>query len=375
MLERSLKKSGRRLSILGFGCMRLPETPDGHIDEKTATAMVHYAIDNGVNYFDTGYTYHNGESEPFLGRALRGGFRDRINIATKLPVWKVESREDMDRYLDEQLERLRTDHIDFYLLHGLGRRLWEKMLDLGVTGFLDDAIADGRICHAGFSFHDSERVFREIVDSYDWTFCQIQYNVMDTEYQAGTAGLRYASERGLGVVVMEPLRGGLLAKTMPEADAVRSASGFHGTAAEWGLRWVWDHPEVTVVLSGMSTHEQVRQNVLYADKGQSNMLTDRELAVYDEIRSIYRERYRVPCTQCGYCMPCPSGVDIPACLAIYNDAFIYDDRDTARFVYRVFSRSGGDAARCRDCGVCEELCPQHISIRRVLEDERELLEE
>ena len=315
MLYRKMKKSDGMLSILGFGCMRLPQTADCRIDTAKATKMVHYAIEGGVDYFDTAYVYHNGESEPFLGQALRGGYRERINIATKLPVWTVQTREDMDCYLDEQLQRLQTDHIDFYLLHGLVRATWEHVASLGVDEFLDDALADGRIRHAGFSFHDKPQVLKDIVDSYDWTFCQIQYNYMDEEYQAGTEGLLYAAKRGLGIVVMEPLRGGLLAKQSPRATELWAKSGVHRSPAEWGLRWVWNHPEVTVVLSGMGALKQVRQNLTYAENGRPHSLTENELSIFDDVKAMYRSKIRILCTKCAYCMPCPSGVDIPECFA------------------------------------------------------------
>ena len=261
------------LSILGFGCMRLPTTEDGKIDEEQATGMLRYAIDHGVNYVDTAYPYHNGESEPFVGRALGGGLREKVHLATKLPSWLVRSREDMDRYLDEQLARLKTRTIDFYLVHGLNRPFWENLSALGVTDFLNDAIADGRIRHAGFSFHDNTALFKEIVDGYDWTFAQIQYNFMDEHYQAGTEGLEYAAKRGLGIVVMEPIRGGLLARNLSGIREIWQKANIRRTPAEWALRWVWNHPEVTVVLSGMSAPEQVRQNVALAECGFAGSLS------------------------------------------------------------------------------------------------------
>ncbi|MFA6225919.1 MAG: aldo/keto reductase [Methanoregula sp.] len=211
-----MNKIDRKLSILGFGCMWLPQTADFAIDEQKATAMVRYAIDRGINYIDTACVYHNGESEPFLGRALADRYREKVSLATKLPVWDVRSRKDMDRILDEQLKRLNTDHIDFYLLHGLSCSSWNDMVMLNVGEFLDEAIADGRIRYAGFSFHDTMQVFKEIVDDYPWTFAQIQYNYMDEEFQAGTTGLNYAAEKGLGIVIMEPLRGGVLARENAE---------------------------------------------------------------------------------------------------------------------------------------------------------------
>ncbi len=227
MLYRKMKKAAPELSILGFGCMRLPQEENGEIDGETATAMLRYAIDHGVNYVDTAYPYHNGASEPFVGKALAGGYREKVNLATKLPSWLIKSREDMDRYLDEQLARLRTDVIDFYLVHGLMRPFWENLVSLGVTDFLTEAIADGRIRYAGFSFHDNTKVFKEIVKGYDWTFAQIQYNFMDEHYQAGTEGLRYAAKKGMGIVVMEPIRGGLLAKDLPGISEIWQEAKAH----------------------------------------------------------------------------------------------------------------------------------------------------
>ncbi|MDD1668861.1 MAG: aldo/keto reductase, partial [Methanomicrobiales archaeon] len=238
MFYRKMPKADPDLSILGFGAMRLPVQPDGHVDESEAIRMIRYAVDHGVNYVDTAYPYHNGESEEVVGKALADGYRERAHLATKLPSWLVKSREDMDRYLDEQLQKLRTDHIDFYLVHGLIRPFWENLSSLGVLEFLDDALTDGRIRYAGFSFHDSTELFREIVDAYDWTFAQIQYNYMDEEYQAGTKGLRYAAKKGLGVVVMEPIRGGLLARDVPGITELWQGAPVQRTPAEWALRWV-----------------------------------------------------------------------------------------------------------------------------------------
>jgi len=311
MLYRRMNRTTTNLSILGFGCMRLPQTADCRIDEPKATAMVRHAIDRGVNYLDTAYVYHNGESEPFLGRALSGGYREKVHLATKLPVWEVQSRNDMDHILDEQLCRLNTDYIDFYLLHGLGRTSWINMVNLNVGEFLDQAIADGRIHYAGFSFHDETRVFKEIVDDYPWTFAQIQYNYMDEEYQAGTEGLNYAAEKGLGIVIMEPLRGGVLARQTAETKKLWASGGQSRTAAEWGFRWLWNRPEITVVLSGMSTMQQVKGNLSYAKSGKPLSLTKDDLAVYETVKTFYRSRMKIPCTKCRYCMPCMAGVEIP----------------------------------------------------------------
>ena len=371
MLYRKMKSVESDLSILGFGCMRLPIKEDTKIDEGQAINMLRYAINHGVNYVDTAYPYHYNESEPLVGRALQGGYREKVNLATKLPSWLIKSRADMDRYLDEQLKRLQTDHIDFYLVHGLMKPFWESLSSLRVTDFLDDAIADGRIKYAGFSFHDELALFKEIVDNYDWTFCQIQYNFMDEQYQAGTEGLSYASNRGLGIVIMEPLRGGMLTKDVPSIDKIWEKAPVRRTLPEWALRWVWNHPEVTVVLSGMSNFEQVRQNVAYAENGLPNSLTQKELDLFKDAETEYKKRIQVPCTGCRYCMPCSSNVSIPECFEMYNQGCMFDALDIASVNYNIIlggmlSGSSGFASQCQECGDCEEKCPQGIPIQEHL---------
>ena len=363
------------LSIMGFGCMRLPTGQDGRIDEDHAARMLRYAVDNGVNYVDTAYPYHNAESEPFLGRALQGGYREKVNLATKLPSWLINSRQDMDRYLDEQLERLQTDHIDFYLVHGLMRPFWDKLRGLGLAEFLDSALDDGRIKHAGFSFHDELPVFREIVDCYDWTFCQIQYNFMDEQYQAGTEGLKYAAGKGLGVVVMEPLRGGMLCREIPAVSDVwkKGQAKARRSLSEWALRWVWSHPEVTVVLSGMSSCQQMVENVSYASRAVAGPLPQEELDLFEQARSEYEKRIKVPCTGCRYCMPCESGVSIPECFEMYNSGCIFDSPQVAGLNYSIALGGFLDgkpafASICQQCGKCREKCPQKIDIPERLKE-------
>ncbi|MFZ2471077.1 MAG: aldo/keto reductase [Methanothrix sp.] len=369
MLYRRMNKVASDLSILGFGCMRLPVTKDGNIEEEQATEMLRYAIDHGVNYVDTAYPYHNGESEPFVGRALQGGYREKVYLATKLPSWLIKSRADMDLYLNEQLKRLQTDHIDFYLVHGLQRPFWENLRSLGVTDFLDEAIADGRIKYAGFSFHDELALFKEIVDACNWTFCQIQYNFMDELNQAGTEGLRYAADRGLGIVVMEPLRGGMLTKDIPSINRIWKKASVQRSLAEWALYWVWNHPEVTVVLSGMTKFEQVQQNIAYAENGLPRSLSQEELDLFKKAETEYKKRIKVPCTGCRYCMPCPSNVSIPECFEMYNQGCMFDAPDVARYNYGFLGGmfgSPGFASQCQECGDCEEKCPQGIQIREQL---------
>ena len=374
MLYRKMQKNGDELSILGFGCMRLPVKEDGTIDEERAKNQVRYAIDNGVNYVDTAWPYHMGASEPFLGRALADGYREKVKLATKLPSWLVESREEMDKFLDAQLSRLNTDHIDYYLIHSLVGELWDNVEKLGVADFLDKAKADGRIVNAGFSFHGSGEDFRRIVDSYDWDFCQIQYNFLDEKNQAGTGGLKYAASKGIGVIIMEPLRGGKLASPVPPAvEDIWNEAPVKRTAAQWRLRWVWDHPEVTVVLSGMNEEAHVEENLKVAGEAYPNSLTETELQLVEKAENKYRELMKAGCTGCRYCMPCPQGVDIPACFEAYNNLHMSGNADEAKFMY-VMSLSGiisnsepGFASLCVQCGECLEKCPQHLEIPTLLE--------
>lgn len=376
MLYRKFGKLDFQASILGFGCMRLPiiNQDPGKIDEEKAIPMIRTAIDQGINYLDTAYFYHKGQSEVVVGKALEEGYREKVMLATKLPVTRAKTHEDFDRLLNEQLTKLNTDHIDFYLLHGLSQKSWDHVQKLEINRFLDQALSDGRIRYAGFSFHDEYPVFKEIVDSYPWTFCQIQYNYMDTHYQAGTAGLKYASEKGLAVVVMEPIKGGKLAKNPPTVvQELWNQSPIHRTPAAWALRWVWNHPEVTVVLSGMNTSEQVEENLLTASQALPHSLTSSELSLVDKVRDQYRSLTKIDCTACGYCQPCPSGVDIPSNFALYNDAHMYDELASSRFAYGQFFTPETRASACVECGQCEAACPQTLSIRAYLREVDQIL--
>jgi len=366
MQYRQFGDRGFPVSTLGFGAMRLPYIGDdrGNIDEEKATAMIRWAIDNGVNYVDTAYVYHDEQSEVFLGRCLQDGYRERIYLATKSPVWKAEKQPDLDKMLDEELERLQTDHIDMYLLHAMNSDRWEHANKLGALEFLTRAKEDGRIRYAGFSFHDTLDVFKTIVDGYDWDFCQIQFNYMDTEYQAGLEGLRYASSRGLAVIIMEPLRGGRLVKNVPDdIQAVWDNSGFDRTPAEWGFRWVANHPEVTVILSGMGTMDEVVENVATLSDARPGALTDEELAVIGKVRSLYEEKLQVNCTACGYCVPCPNEVAIPHVFSMYNDAHMYVPLEVmAQRYFEIVEANDRGASACIECGTCVEACPQGIAI-------------
>jgi len=366
MQYRTVPKTGEQLSALGFGAMRLP-MKRLKIDEDRAIAQIRSAIDGGVNYIDTAVPYHGGESERLVGRALEDGYRAKVNIATKLPPWAVKNREDMDRILGIQLKKLRTDHIDYYLLHSLEAGQWNRLLSLGVLEFLDSAKKSGKIKNAGFSFHGDRRTFREIIDAYDWTFCQIQYNILDETNQAGTEGLRYAAAKRVAVMVMEPLRGGMLAGKLPaEAREVYARARPGRSAAEWGLRWVWDHPEVTVVLSGMNDESHIAENIRTCTTALPGSMAPDERAAIEAVAGSYRRLMRVPCTGCAYCMPCPFGVNIPQCFSLYNDYCMGINRLMARGMYGLALMGGvgtyADASLCRACGKCEKACPQKIAI-------------
>jgi uncharacterized protein len=367
-----MPQNGDQLSILGFGCMRLPMQND-KIDEARAIRQIHSAIDQGVNYLDTAWPYHAGESEPLVGKALRGPLRQRVKVATKLPCWMIKTRADMDRYLAAQLEKLGTGHIDYYMLHALDGATWDNMQKLGAIEFLEAAKKDGRIINAGFSYHGLGPDFIRIVDAYSWCFAQIQYNYLDEEYQAGTAGLKHAAAKGLGVIVMEPLRGGSLAETPPPAiKTLWETAPTRRTPAEWALRWVWNHPEATVVLSGMNDETQIQENLAIASRALPNTLTQAELDLVARVAGAYQGLMAVNCTGCGYCMPCPAAVGIPMCFEEYNKMRLFGGLDEAKFRY-AFRLSGelgdgkpGYASQCVQCGECLDKCPQHLPIPDLL---------
>jgi len=352
-------------SALGFGCMRLPLTDKANsasIDEAEATRMVRHAIEHGVTYLDSAYGYHGGESERFVGRVLKDGYRDKVKLATKLPTWLVKAAEDFDRYLDEQLGKLQTDHIDFYLLHGLNSKRWPVMVEANVIASAQKAIADGRIRRLGFSFHDNLDAFKQIVDAHTWDFCQIQYNYMDINNQAGTKGLQYAASKGLGVVIMEPLLGGRLVNPPKPVQAVWDTATTQRKSADWALQWVWNQPEVSVVLSGMSTLQQVQENLASAGASRIGALSEAELDLIGKARAKYEELCPIPCTACEYCLPCPNGVNIPRVFKIYNQGAMYEDAAGARREYTMWTPEAERANKCKDCNECEEKCPQTIPI-------------
>jgi predicted aldo/keto reductase-like oxidoreductase len=378
MLTRRNDKNGDELAILGFGCMRFP-TKGNSIDEPRAIAMIRSAIEQGMNYFDTAYFYHAGKSESLLGDALTGGFRERVKVATKLPPFMVNKLEGAKKIFETQCTRLKTDYIDYYLLHMLSdKATLDRMISIGVMDWLEQLKKQGKVKNLGFSFHGNKADFEQILTAYQWDFCQIQYNYLDENNQATKSGLMLAGSLGIPVIIMEPLRGGKLVNNLPE-QVVKEFHSFDAnrTPAEWALRWIWNHPEVTVILSGMSDEKQLAENIALAQNAKANSLSSEELAVFDRVKTIMLEKTKVPCTGCGYCTPCPSGVDIPGCFAAYNDKYLLDTKGN-RFKYMqtigVMSKNPGYASLCTECGKCERHCPQNIQIRKELKVVKKELE-
>ncbi len=369
MLYRKLGSTGEDVSILGLGCMRLPVINGQYnkVDINCAVPLIQKAIDNGINYLDTAYPYHDGQSERVIAEALKDGYREKVFIADKLPSWLIQKRSDMDLYLEIQLERLQTEQIDFYLLHSVKEDYWSNLESLGVLEFLDDAVNDGRIKYTGFSFHGEIELFFDVIDSYKWDICQVQHNIIDENYQAGKEGIRYASSQGVGVAIMEPLRGGTIVKNVPkEVQEIWDEAVIKRSPVEWALRYLWDLKEVDIVLSGMTMFDDLYQNLKIAEQGLANTLTITEKELIREVRTTYRGRKKIDCTQCGYCMPCPSGVNIPGNFEQLNHAYMFQDVENPRMNYFMLLKESERASNCIECGDCERLCPQMVSIQKNL---------
>ena len=372
MNMRKIAKPGIELSGFGLGCMRVPMIKDENgkdvVDEKICTDIVRTAIDGGVNYIDTAYVYSGGLNEEYVGRALSDGYREKVYLATKLPVWNCHGKDDMYKYFEEQCSRLKTDYIDFYLVHSLDRQKWDKCVEWGIKDFLDDLKAKGRIKYACFSFHDDYRAFEHILNDYPWDMCQIQFNYMDIENQAGLKGLKLAGEKGIPVVIMEGLLGGKLANVPEEVKELFASYDKDRSAAEWAFRWLCNFPEVATVLSGTSNVEQTLDNIRIFSEAYVGCMNETELEIIAKARELYKKRIKVDCTGCAYCMPCPMDVDIPKVFAMWNNSYKYDTKD---YHYRKLKEDGHGADKCVSCGKCMEVCPQHIKIPEMLEKAKE----
>lgn len=369
MERRTFEKIGEAPSLLGFGCMRFPLTADGKIDEKEAEKMLDTAIEAGVTYIDTAYPYHNGDSEPFVGRVLKKYNRKDFYLATKLPIWKLEKKEDTAQIFEEQLKRLDVDYVDFYLLHALDKAKWQQVKDMEILPYLEEMKKQGKIRFLGFSFHDDYEVFEEILTSHNWDFCQIQYNYVDTEIQAGDRGYALTEKLRVPLVIMEPIKGGSLAELPEEVAAPFKEARPDASLSSWALRWIASKPNVHVVLSGMSTLEQVEDNL--ATFRNFEPLSDEEQELVKGVAKAIKSRTKNGCTGCAYCMPCPHGVNIPRNFRIWNDYSMYGNKLATRNAYYVNLPEAERADKCKGCGKCEQVCPQSLSIRENLKQAAE----
>jgi len=372
MKYRKLGKTEKSISSIGLGCMRLP-TKDNlqmsqNIDEIETTKMIEYAIDNGINYFDTAYPYHGGKSEVVIGKILNNFKRNEFYLATKSPVWFINSEGDFTRLLEEQLTKLKFDYIDFYLLHSLDSNRWNNIVKkYNVLSELEDAKQKGLVKHIGFSFHDSFDVFKSIIDEYDkWEFCQVQYNYMDIENQAGKKGVDYAFAKDLGVIIMEPLRGGRLANPPENVKAIINSYKPLRTPQEWAMRWLWSQKEISTVLTGSSNLEQLKQNIDFVNNAIDFEFSNEDLEFIEKVKKAYLDRIKIDCTKCNYCLPCPNGVNIPRNFELYNDVFIYENPIPPRMTYQRFMPDIEKASNCIQCEECESKCPQKLEISKLL---------
>ena len=364
MKYRRMGKLGIEASAFGLGCMRFngEASGDSTINEEKAVKLIRSAIDGGVNYIDTAYVYLGKTSEIVLGKALQDGYRDRVTIATKMPAEAVKDRASMEALLEEELGKLQTDHIDFYLMHGINKQKWERFKEIGAPQFFDDMKKAGKIRYKCFSFHGPYEEFEYILNDWDWDMVQIQYNFMDIENQAGTKGLELAGSKGIPVVIMEGLMGGNLAKAPDNVQALYDAFPVKRSAVEWAFRWLCDHPEVSVVLSGCNEQEQIDENLRIFDTVEAGIMDEAEKKLMDDVRAAYKSRTRIGCTGCRYCMPCPNGVEIPGIFSAWNNVSLYGVDPNRDFGFRMLKQRGGGADKCVECGACEAACPQHLSI-------------
>lgn len=364
MKYRTMGKLGIQASAFGLGCMRFngEASGDSIINEEKAISLIRRAIDGGVTYLDTAYVYLDKTSEIVLGKALQDGYRDKVTIATKMPMEAVHNRKEMEDLLDLELKKLQTDHIDFYLMHGIDKKKWEYFKSIGAPEFFDDMKREGKIRYKCFSFHGSYDEFEYLLNDWDWDMVQIQYNFMDIENQAGTKGLQLAGSKGIPVVIMEGLLGGRLAKSPDNVQALYDAFPVKRSCVEWAFRWLCDHPEVSVVLSGCNEAEQIDENLRIFDSVEPGIMDDSERKLMDDVRQAYLSRTKVGCTGCRYCMPCPNGVDIPGIFSVWNNVSLYEIDPKTDWLFGMIRNNKATADNCIECGACEAACPQHLSI-------------
>lgn len=364
MKYREFGKLGIKGSAFGLGCMRFNGEASGDtiIDEQKAISLIRRAIDGGVTYLDTAYVYLDKTSEIVLGKALRDGYRERVTIATKMPMEYVHNREEMQALLDEELKKLQTDHIDFYLMHGINKEKWEYFKSIGADKFFEDMKREGKIRYKCFSFHGSYEDFEYVIQDYDWDMVQIQYNFMDVDNQAGTKGLELAGRLGIPVVIMEGLLGGRLANAPENVQALYDAFPVKRTPVEWAFRWLCNHPQIATVLSGCNEAEQIDDNLRIFDTVEPNIMSDEELKLMDDVRAAYVSRTKIGCTACRYCMPCPGGVNIPGVFAAWNNMSLYGTDPKQDWNMQQIRAHDAGADRCLACGACQRACPQHLPI-------------
>ncbi len=374
MQYRTFKKINEKTSLLGMGCMRLPVDSNDTVKEEETIRIIRDAIDGGVNYVDTAFMYHNGQSEKILGKALKDGYREKILLADKMPIWFAKDEDGMRTIFEKQMTRLDTDCIDMYLIHNVDRGVWKRVQKLNLLPYLEELKAAGRIRHIGFSFHDSYDFFLEVLDAYDWDFCQIQLNFMDKNHQAGVKGLKAAAERGLGVVIMEPLKGGRITDAVPPTvQKIWDEAPTRRTPAEWAFKWLANMPEVTVMLSGMNAEAQLQENMKTLSDEHVGDLTQEEKDIIDRVSDEYNRLIKYSCTGCNYCMPCPQKLDIPRILRYFNDWNVYEQNPSTKLEYETWIPAGRHASDCIGCKACEEKCPQHLPISQAMKEAAEAM--
>lgn len=375
MKYRTFNKTNEPISLLGFGTMRLPRLKNGNINENEAIKMIRTGIDNGINYIDTAYMYHNGESEVVTGKALKDGYRERVFLADKMPAWYAKEESDLEKIFNEQLRRLDEKFIDMYLVHNIDKEIWKKVKKYNVLKFLDKKREEGKIKHIGFSFHDDFDFFKEVIDAYPWEFCQIQLNYMDKNFQAGIRGLNYAASKGLQIIIMEPLKGGKLTDVLPESiEELWNEAPIKRTPAEWALKWVADFPEVLTILSGMSTMEQLKENIQVLSTTTAQNLTPKEHELINKVSKEYNQLIKYSCTGCRYCMPCPKGVDIPSIINFYNEWYLFNGNKKIKSDFNAWIPKECRPSNCISCNECQNHCPQSLPILDIMNKAKVIFE-